>query len=302
MSLSAQPTVSNTTYTVPTKHDTALVIFLNHLTTSNDDDDNNNNNNNEIELYTEAKRNDDSDGMIDAAKAASAIVAAQTSVQVWGNTDDCYHCLNVMLVPRLNSTVPQQYAVDTRFPFRFEIRRNGTSLSNFTFHYTEGGVYQIAITDDNSTPVQQQLTVLVEGHNAYLPILYAAIGYGSIALLYIAYAKLFKQSVHRVVGDVLRQVRDDHTMSVNVVGSVANSDIAAMAIKPKKSGRVVALDSFRGMCLVVMIFVNYGGGRQWGKAYGESGSSSFIRHASPHLVHFSSSQKKKTRRILLLQS
>jgi hypothetical protein len=31
-------------------------------------------------------------------------------------------------------------------------------------------------------------------------------------------------------------------------------------IKPKKSGRVISIDAFRGFCLTVMIFANYGGG------------------------------------------
>lgn len=53
--------------------------------------------------------------------------------------------------------------------------------------------------------------------------------------------------------------RDDHGLSVNVMANTS-SEMVDHSIKPKKSGRVVAIDAFRGMCLVVMIFANYDGG------------------------------------------
>jgi hypothetical protein len=102
--------------------------------------------------------------------------------------------------------------------------------SNFTYHFEEYGVYQIAIKlapsseslfDDflriqtiprdstsNTLPnIQQILSILTPPDNAFLPILYAFLGYLAIAVCYIIYSKLFKKRVHRFVDLVIQSLR-----------------------------------------------------------------------------------------------
>lgn len=53
-------------------------------------------------------------------------------LDVWGNSANCFQCLNIKLLKKLNGTLMQSFVVSTQYPFTFEIRLhsspNDTSL------------------------------------------------------------------------------------------------------------------------------------------------------------------------------
>ena len=51
--------------------------------------------------------------------------------------------------------------------------------------------------------------------------------------------------------------------SSTVSATASSSTVAIIAAEEKKKQRVGSLDTFRGLSLVIMIFVNYGGGAYW---------------------------------------
>lgn len=47
-------------------------------------------------------------------------------------------------------------------------------------------------------------------------------------------------------------------------GSISNTPLVDRTSKPRKHpNRVKSIDVFRGLCIILMIFVNYGGGQYW---------------------------------------
>eukprot|EP01102_Stenamoeba_stenopodia_P018071 TRINITY_DN6579_c0_g1_i3.p1 TRINITY_DN6579_c0_g1~~TRINITY_DN6579_c0_g1_i3.p1 ORF type:complete len:477 (-),score=96.36 TRINITY_DN6579_c0_g1_i3:96-1526(-) len=88
-------------------------------------------------------------------------------------------------------------------------------------------------------------SVDVEPTNANLPLLIAAIILIVAAAAWVAFS-VYRRRKQEADQEMLQ--RD--TSSVNAI------------IKPKPS-RLSSLDAFRGMCIGIMIFVNYGGGGYW---------------------------------------
>jgi heparan-alpha-glucosaminide N-acetyltransferase len=111
------------------------------------------------------------------------------------------------------------------------------AVVNFsTQKFGEHGMYTFSISDsqppyllDDSLPT-----------NSYLPLIIASCILGGLAVLYpvvlLVYRRLYP-SKRSLEGN--RNYEDKNA---------------------KKKKRVVSLDVFRGMCITIMIFVNYGGG------------------------------------------
>ncbi|GJQ67696.1 hypothetical protein Trydic_g16520, partial [Trypoxylus dichotomus] len=152
---------------------------------------------------------------------------------------DCINCpfLNEYGHLKSNTTLKISTGYEKLYKITTEMKDAlpwNTSESVFCDVHTkfgEFGVYELAVTDKNCT-----VEVLKEPVNIYLPILTVFLIF---SVLFIS-LKLCKYLIRKV----------------NNKDGTSNS---AKEVLPKKE-RVKSLDTFRGITIALMIFVNYGGG------------------------------------------
>lgn len=178
-----------------------------------------------------------------------------THVELWGQSSECYRCSLIELcVGDYNGVQPVQIIsnytdVGTQWDWHFEVRLFSVgsantyivrTFNNTTTRVSEHGMYTVTISDD-------QPIYLVDDNlptNTYLPLIV-----GSCILVGLAVAWPVILLVFRRLNTSKRQME----------GSRSSIDLD----KTKKRKRVISLDVFRGMCITIMIFVNYGGGGYW---------------------------------------
>ena len=129
--------------------------------------------------------------------------------------------------------------------------------------FGDRGVYKVAVTKTGLTVEE-----IAAPYNTWLPILVAGMVYlGAIGIWIIGYFVVYKRLI--VVRQQRNKADDQVSLLVNddAVKSKAAPERSTAAIKtgiiPRSGTRLQSVDTFRGMCLAIMIFVNYNGGSYW---------------------------------------
>ncbi|NWZ19337.1 HGNAT acetyltransferase, partial [Asarcornis scutulata] len=203
----------------------------------------------------------------------------------------CYRCayqLLAVLPPRGDGGPGKAVVVvDTQHPLSLLLSGSlaGSELCKIQYHFGEFGNYSLVIkTLSTSTKTVSCHVVINEGPiNSYLPILFAFLVYMGILAILITgrlvmkidpvrnwvYKKLNPRETDRLINSELG--------SPNTTDSVS-SDPAPHLWSATSRQRLRSLDTFRGLSLIIMVFVNYGGGKYW-----------FFKHESWNdisLLHF----------------
>ncbi|CAG5122863.1 unnamed protein product [Candidula unifasciata] len=198
-------------------------------------------------------------------------------VELWAQTDECYKC-NLMLITKIGSHGVQSLLANATHQTDLRlIRANSTAdfECRFKMTFREGGDYWIFL--DHPAEAQEPSCKLILANDpkiAELPILYVIIGLIGLAFAYAAGKKLYayirRTTVHKSDsmevtstsdqdgGDVLR-MNNGRTEREDNPGETNKGEPE----KPKQKQRLKSLDTFRGITLILMIFVNYGGGGYW---------------------------------------
>ncbi|XP_076440485.1 heparan-alpha-glucosaminide N-acetyltransferase-like isoform X2 [Babylonia areolata] len=191
-------------------------------------------------------------------------------------SSECYECdLEAVMITAANCSV----LVDTRWPVKLEIRIfNGTQLfttsscsaANNTQLFREGGEYIIYTqqTEESDDILKCSIAPINSPPDAKIPI-YVALGIaGILPVLWMILKSLYRRGLfHRM----LCIWSSEHVMSdlgrpiiVNPTDDTVGSSHSTPDTTSRQSKeRVKSLDTFRGLSIVVMIFVNYQGGRYW---------------------------------------
>ncbi|XP_012939441.1 heparan-alpha-glucosaminide N-acetyltransferase [Aplysia californica] len=192
---------------------------------------------------------------------------------VYLQSQQCYKC---DLIPTVTVIENCTLSVDSRWPVRVEIRlvdSNGTlvkpSLScseeSLTDLYVEGGVYNIYIQHEGSQAGQDIscMSVLMnDPEDSNIPI-YVTISIG----LFLIIMWILGKYLHRrgYIRRVLCFWSTENMMSD--LGTPTNisrvDDSSGSEVKVPVKERLKSLDTFRGIAIIIMIFVNYGGGKYW---------------------------------------
>eukprot|EP00462_Mataza_sp_D1_P020440 CAMPEP_0175126666 /NCGR_PEP_ID=MMETSP0087-20121206/3980_1 /TAXON_ID=136419 /ORGANISM="Unknown Unknown, Strain D1" /LENGTH=700 /DNA_ID=CAMNT_0016408603 /DNA_START=118 /DNA_END=2220 /DNA_ORIENTATION=+ len=126
------------------------------------------------------------------------------------------------------------------------------SVFEWTADMRQNGVYTYLVIPDPGSPSNLQVTTLTtsEGDDAFLPILSA---FGVLCAMVLVWVGVLAVQKHR---------RASMQTGLNREGLLRSSTTDAPSPATKK-GRLKSLDTFRGISLTIMIFVNYGGGGYW---------------------------------------
>ncbi|KFZ66804.1 Heparan-alpha-glucosaminide N-acetyltransferase [Podiceps cristatus] len=162
--------------------------------------------------------------------------------------------------------------LDTQHPLTLLV--NGSvgdrELCKIQYHFGEFGNYSLVVkTLSTSTKTLSCDLVVNEGPiNSYLPILFAFLVYmGILAILIVGRLFMKIDPVRNWVYKKQNPRETDHLInsesrSPNTAESVS-SDPAPRLWSTASRQRLRSLDTFRGLSLIIMVFVNYGGGKYW---------------------------------------
>ncbi|KFP78689.1 Heparan-alpha-glucosaminide N-acetyltransferase, partial [Acanthisitta chloris] len=162
--------------------------------------------------------------------------------------------------------------VDTQHPLTLQLNSSlgDTELCKIHYHFGEFGNYSLVVkTLNTSTKTVSCDLVINEGPiNSYLPLLFAVLVYMGVLAVFIAGRLLMKiDPVRNWVYKKLNLRETDRLIntelgSPNTTDSV-NCDSTPRVWSTASRQRLHSLDTFRGLSLIIMVFVNYGGGKYW---------------------------------------
>nr|XP_029513077.1 heparan-alpha-glucosaminide N-acetyltransferase [Oncorhynchus nerka] len=196
-------------------------------------------------------------------------------------SDHCYQCVYQPLGvvpagpgPGLPSSV--DFTVGTQHGITLQLNSSPVSLELCTVHYHfwEHGNYSLWVKNLNdSSVVNCSMITDTETVNSYLPIMVAFLLFTGLAILSAIGATVMgldvvKNLMFRLGNsmETERLINSDLGFPCRTVETATDTILPTHATP---SRRLRSLDTFRGLSLVVMVFVNYGGGRYW-----------FFRHES----------------------
>ncbi|XP_072526319.1 LOW QUALITY PROTEIN: heparan-alpha-glucosaminide N-acetyltransferase [Salminus brasiliensis] len=211
--------------------------------------------------------------------ALSVINEFQSEMLLSVMSDHCFQCLPqpVGLVPAgsgpgapttVGFTVSTQHALT----LQLNTTPDNTELCRMHFHFGERGNYSLWVKDLKD-PSVANCTMVTDSEpvNSFLPILLAFLVFASLYVLAAIWNSVRGLEAVNNLLQRLGSTMEAERLINSELGSPSRLvEASAESIIPTTARRRLrSLDTFRGLALVVMVFVNYGGGRYW-----------FFRHES----------------------
>ncbi|XP_044045519.1 heparan-alpha-glucosaminide N-acetyltransferase isoform X2 [Siniperca chuatsi] len=196
-------------------------------------------------------------------------------------SERCYHCLYQQLGvvpagPSAGQPSSVDFVVSTQHEITLQLNSTSVNLELCTvpFHFGEHGNYSLWVKNlSDSSVVNCSIVTDADPVNSYIPILVAFLIFAGLALVSaigktILGLDVVKSILFRIGGsmETERLINSELGSPGRTVATVTDNILPPA---PSPSKRLRSLDTFRGVALVIMVFVNYGGGRYW-----------FFRHES----------------------
>ncbi|XP_066516166.1 heparan-alpha-glucosaminide N-acetyltransferase [Hoplias malabaricus] len=203
----------------------------------------------------------------------------QTEMMLFVTSEHCFQCLPqlVGLVPagpELGSPSTISFNLNSQHALLLQLNSTpaNAELCRLQFHFGEHGNYSLWVKNLND-PSQVNCTMVTNSEpiNSYLPILLAFLVIASLYVLAVVWNTLKRLDTVRSLLVRFGSTMEAERLINSELGSpnrVVETSVESMFPSPAGQ-RLRSLDTFRGLSLVVMVFVNYGGGRYW-----------FFRHES----------------------
>ncbi|XP_067850487.1 heparan-alpha-glucosaminide N-acetyltransferase-like isoform X2 [Heptranchias perlo] len=194
-------------------------------------------------------------------------------------SDHCYQCLYQELgkVPpekRLGHPRNSTFVIDTKHPVTLQLKTkvDGQEVCRVHESFGELGHYSLWVTKANlsnvSGPVNCKIIIDQEPINSNLPILYAFLVYAGLAIsVCLGQFILGLHSVNNLLFRLSPRVEMERLIN-SELGSpnrLTDNTSHGNLVSGHNPGypRLRSIDTLRGLALVIMIFVNYGGGKYW---------------------------------------
>ncbi|XP_036373307.1 heparan-alpha-glucosaminide N-acetyltransferase [Megalops cyprinoides] len=199
----------------------------------------------------------------------------RTEVVVSWLSDHCYQCLFQPLGvvpagpgPGVPSTM--DLTVNTQHAMTLQLNSTLTNLElcRVQFHFGEHGNYSLWVKNLNDTSVVNcSMVTDKEPINSYLPILVAFLVYAGLFILVAVGSTIMRLDVVRNILFRLGNSVETERLINSELGRPSRTVESSSSDSPipptTTNSRLRSLDTFRGLSLVIMVFVNYGGGRYW---------------------------------------
>ncbi|XP_015686955.1 heparan-alpha-glucosaminide N-acetyltransferase [Protobothrops mucrosquamatus] len=197
------------------------------------------------------------------------------NLSIYWVSDYCYECLQQELISiQMNRTSKEAHivAIDTQHALTLMVNRfkEGKELCRIHYHFGEYGNYSLRIRrlQSNITNVTCDIIINQNHINSYLPILFAFLIYMAIFIILMIgqicinteqvrnwfFKKMDPRETDRLINSELG--------SPSRTGSIGEFPVGIWNTASSLQ-RLRSLDTFRGLALTIMVFVNYGGGKYW---------------------------------------
>ncbi|CAG5938865.1 unnamed protein product [Menidia menidia] len=197
-----------------------------------------------------------------------------TEVLVSWRSERCYQCLyqDLGVAPRGPSTGQPgsvSFPVNTQHGMTLQLSSIPLNLElcKVQFHFGEHGNYSLWMKNISEPSVANCSIVMdADPVNSYIPILVSFFIFVGLALMFAVGKRLLGLDVVR--GLVLRiggAMETERLINSELGSPRIETPVTDNILPPPPSPnrRLRSLDTFRGISLVIMVFVNYGGGRYW---------------------------------------
>ncbi|XP_040570606.1 heparan-alpha-glucosaminide N-acetyltransferase [Lepeophtheirus salmonis] len=196
-----------------------------------------------------------------------ACLESEDYSKVWIQNTECIKCppWEYNFHPVL-----QQIKVNTSFPSRVIINNSkeySKTECDFVYKFNDFGVYELM--------KDCRINFTDEGENIYLPIIWAVGIVISIKLLWVLIHRVYEtQACRRLIVSIVMKLdpsgeifswEDGITFS-SIDDDLRTSEVLTsdlIELRSRRARRLKSLDTFRGLSIAIMIFVNYGGGGYW---------------------------------------
>jgi heparan-alpha-glucosaminide N-acetyltransferase len=207
---------------------------------------------------------------------SSVVTEYSNSLGVYFVNGDCYKCSKSLLA-LFQSTTTSCFAIWVPFEITFYLGSGNLSSLNVInekkYSFGEYGQYNIYLSDDNNQNYQQLQIQETQKPINSLQALEILIGLVILAVLLsfggpLLYQKIIKKQKYHASpvnsGQYMNALTSENDAeSREAMFTQDSTSPASPTMKKKKSKRLSSLDTFRGFALMLMIFVNYGGGGYW---------------------------------------
>ncbi|XP_060079282.1 heparan-alpha-glucosaminide N-acetyltransferase-like [Ylistrum balloti] len=198
----------------------------------------------------------------------------QFTTSIFYINTECYKCPYVLWgeAPGLTTTT---LVVNTTFGTRLRLQRHLPSGIKETFceieeKFKENGDYLLVLKYSSYTSGLCDIMLTNDPLPAEMPILYVFAGLLGLFILVKVVVYCYRQRTRTQSANITdpghRSRHDLHVTNMRTVKKTApdNYGTLEMDIRPPLySEEQKSLDTFRGLSLVIMVFVNYGGGGYW---------------------------------------
>ncbi|KAH0627065.1 hypothetical protein JD844_002436 [Phrynosoma platyrhinos] len=193
------------------------------------------------------------------------------NLTVYWLSDYCYQCLSQeMISVPMNSIATSP--VDSQHAVTLIINgSNDEELCRTHYHFGEFGNYSLVVRKLTNSIVQISCNIIINQNpfNSYFPIFFAFLIYAVIfSILMLGqfcmnielirnwlYKKMNPRETDRLINSELGSPSRADSISSDLPAGVWSTAPSLQRLR--------SLDTFRGLALIIMIFVNYGGGKYW---------------------------------------
>ncbi|CAH2292528.1 heparan-alpha-glucosaminide N-acetyltransferase isoform X1 [Pelobates cultripes] len=184
--------------------------------------------------------------------------------EVFWLSDQCFQCAYQPLVHVRKENVST--VVDARHPLTLQINETSTNRVLCSIHYTfrEFGNYSVWVKASPADHNNISCDIIIDYNPvySYLPIIVAFLVYLGIFCVFYLVSCIFRlDSVRNWLCKKMNPVETDRLIN-SELGSPSRADLY-QEFHSATSNRLRSLDTFRGLALIIMVFVNYGGGGYW---------------------------------------
>ncbi|XP_007894737.1 heparan-alpha-glucosaminide N-acetyltransferase [Callorhinchus milii] len=194
-------------------------------------------------------------------------------------SEHCYQCLfqelgNVHQGKGEGHFANSTFIVDSKYPLTLQLNITDPvqEVCRVSESFGEFGHYSLWVVRANLSVGSEQVNCTIitdqEPINSSLPILYAFLFYIGLAILiYLGRHLLRLQFVQNLLNRLITR-REPERLINSEVGTPnraadSTSHVKLLSQQNPGSRRLRSLDTFRGLALVIMVFVNYGAGKYW---------------------------------------
>jgi len=244
-----------------------------------------------VQTKTRTKDNYDQSLKMDEGYLTIWNVNVPESILVLWNVVVCEHCDFVMNAT-INSTSNDTLVIDTRFQYNFRIVITGLNETSEcpidSYGFSEHGSYLLQVNQTTEGNLMCGIIQTGDSSYYYTPIIVGVILLASFVFMIQAIQRLYNSQCARQIcinightrlineeaqsspptprqsefsnSDILNTIVSNSQVPLVASTRSSNNSVRLSRVLPK---RLRGLDTFRGFSLMIMIFVNYGGGGYW---------------------------------------